>query len=478
MVTQPPKLRDSSNADFLNAVRAAQSMTYQDRVPQATKGNLKEMVQLFSENRPLFNEFMDGLVNRIGVMIAHAQTWDGNPFVEFKRGMFEFGDTIEEVQTGLLKAHTYDADRETTEKELFGTHPVPMESAFHKIDRMEKYIFTMNEDLLKRAFLEESGLSAFITNVMAAPTTSDRWDEFLLMCSLFSAYEEYADGFYHVKLADPTTDPTGAAAKALLKRIRVLNSLIRYPSTLYNAAHMPSFAAPGDMIFITTPEVQASIDVDALAGAFNVSNVEVPNRVITIPKEQLGLNNAVGILTTRDFFVMADVKLKTTSQYNPAKDAWNYWLHHWEIISMSRFVPAILFNTVKDDEVITVNAKPKTVTVGAITDKDGNTITAATVGAYSALAATIVSDPAGYEGDLGTDWSVTGNTSAKTRISNTGVLYVAPNEKASSLTVTCEATWLDPDNAGAEPVKGSSTVTLAVAPATNDGGTDDGEDGS
>ena len=476
MVTMPPKLRDAPNTDFINAVRAAQSMTYQERVPQATKANLKEMLGMFSENRPLWNEFMDGLVNRIGAVVAHAQTWDGNPFAEFKRGLFEFGDTIEEVQTGLIRAHTYDADRETTERELFGTHPVPMQSAFHRINRAEKYIFTMNEDLLKRAFLEQSGLANFISNVMAAPTTSDKWDEFLQMCSLFAAYEEYSDGYYHVKLADPTTDTTGTAAKALLKRIRVLNSLIRYPSTLYNAAHMPSFAQPGDMIFITTPEIQASIDVDALAGAFNVSNVEVPNRVITIPRERLGLDNALGILTTRDFFVMADTKLKTTSQYNPAKDSMNYWWHHWQILSMSRFVPAILFNTVKDDAVITVNAKPSAVTIGAITDKDGNTVTTATVGKYHALDADVTTTPAGYGDDVGIDWSLTGNTSSKTKISNTGVLYVDPKEKGTgnpaALTVTASCTWLDPANTGAAAVTASKSVTLTLTPAEDD---DEGE---
>lgn len=470
MITNPPKLRSASNVDFINAIKAAQGMTYQSRVPDATKGNLKEMLENFSENRPLWNEFMDALVNRIGAVVAHSQTWDGNPFVEFKRGLFQYGDTIEEVQTGLLKAHVYNNDRESTERELFGTHAIPAQSAFHRIDRQEKYVFTINEDLLRRAFLEEGGLSAFTSNLMAAPTTSDKWDEFLQMCSLFSAYENYSDGFYHVKLTDPTTDSTGNAARALLKRIRVLNSLIRYPSTLYNAAHMPSFANPGDMLFITTPEIQASIDVDALAGAFNISNVEVPNRVITIPKENLGLTNGLGILTTRDFFVMADVKLKTTSMFDPANDKMNYWLHHWEILSMSRFVPAILFDTDKDDEVITVNGKPTAISIDDITDKDGDVVTSVEPNSYNALTADITTDPAGYGDEVGTDWSVSGNTDKKTRVSNDGVLYVGPRETAETLTVTLTAAWSDPAASGAADVAASKSVTVAL------GSPDSGDD--
>lgn len=486
MVMSPRKLRPAANADFINAIKAESSLGYQERVPAADKANLKEMLQFFSENRPLWNEFMDALVNRIGAVVAHSQLWDGNPFLEFKRGLLEYGDTIEEIQTGLINAHVYSPDEEHMERSLFGTHPIPAQSAFHKIDRQDVYEFTLNENLLRRAFLEPGGLTNFVTNLMAAPTTSDRWDEFLQICSLFSYYESFTDGFYHAKVDDPTTDSTGAAAKTLLKKIRVLNSLIRYPSTKYNAAHMPSFASPGDMIFITSPDVQAAIDVDALAGAFNVDRAEVPNRVITIPRDKIGLDNSVGILTTRDFFVLADTLVQNASMVNPRKLATNYFFHHWEIISVSKFVPAILFNTVKDDEVLVVYNPPTSVTVGAITDMDGNTVTTVQANSYSSFTATVAATGTNQVPDnVGLDWAVTGNTDPRTKISNDGILYLGPHETGTvvgtnpaAVSVVASAVWVNSAD-GTHSTVASTALSVAVDPlgsATNpDGDTDDSD---
>lgn len=483
MVMTPRKLRPASNADFVNAIKAEADMGYQNRVPSADKANMKDMLQFFSQNRPLWNEFMDALVNRIGAVVAHSQLWEGNPFLEFKRGLMEYGDTIEEIQTGLINAHVYSADEEHMERSLFGTHPIPAMSAFHKIDRQDVYEFTLNENLLRRAFLEPGGLSSFVTNLMAAPTTSDRWDEFLQICSLFAYYEGYLGGFYHVKVADPTTDSTGAAAKTLLKKIRVLNSLIRYPSTKYNAAHMPSFASPGDMVFITSPEVQAAIDVDALAGAFNIDRAEVPNRVITIPRDKLGLDNSVGILTTRDFFVLADTLVQNASMVNPRKLATNYFFHHWEIISVSKFVPAILFNTVKDDDVLITYNAPTGITVGPITDMDGSTITKALANSYSSLTATINAPGSNQvPQQVGLDWSATGFTDPKSRIGNDGILYLGPTETGtvvgsdpSGIQVKATAVWVNSAD-GTTSTVASSVTKIAVDPlgsATNPNGTGD-----
>lgn len=486
MVMAPKKLRAAANADFVNAIKAEAGMQYQERVPAADKANMKEMLQFFSTNRPLWNEFMDALVNRIGAVVAHSQLWDGNPFLEFKRGLLEYGDTIEEIQTGLINAHVYAPDEEHMERSLFGTHPIPAQSAFHKIDRQDVYEFTLNENLLRRAFLEPGGLSNFVTNMMAAPTTSDRWDEFLQICSLFSYYESYCGGFYHCKVTDPTTDTTGTAARGLLKKIRVLNSLIRYPTTKYNAAHMPSFASPGDMVFITSPDVQAAIDVDALAGAFNIDRAEVPNRVITIPRNKIGLDNSVGILTTRDFFVLADTQVMNASMYNPRKLATNYFFHHWEIISVSKFVPAILFNTVKDDEIIIVNNPPKTVTVGTITDMDGNVITKVPANSYVSFASTVTfnGDGTGDPNSVGLDWAVTGNTDPKTRIDNNGILYCGPLETGTSngtsnvLNIVASAVWVNSAD-GTNSTVASTATSVVVDPfgsATNPEGEIDATD--
>ncbi|WP_206920558.1 hypothetical protein, partial [Alicyclobacillus suci] len=86
----------------------------------ATQANLRDTLNSLTQYRPMWNQFVDALVNRIGSVVARNISWT-NPLQEFKRGMLNYGDTIEEIQVGLLKAHIYDPDRDYMEKAIFGT---------------------------------------------------------------------------------------------------------------------------------------------------------------------------------------------------------------------------------------------------------------------------------------------------------------------------------------------------------------------
>lgn len=464
------KLREASNVDFINAIRAEQSMSYQERIPPADQGNVREVLKNLQSNTPMWNSFMDSLVNRIGSVVARNMVWS-NPLAQFKQGMMSFGDTIEEVQLGMIKAHSYDANRESMEIELFSTAPIPSQSSFHHTTREDVYPFTVNESQLQRAFLDEGGLSDFVNKMMSAPVTSDNWDEFLATCELISQYEAYTDGFYHVKVGDPFAadiDDAGreGIAKDILRKIRAFNSLLKFPSTLYNAAHMPTFAQPGEMIFITTPEVHSLIDVDALAAAFNTDRMDVENRIIDIPRDKFGLDTAVGLLTTKDFFVLADTKIENTSMYNPGNLSTKFFFHHWEILSASRFVPAILFDTVKDDQNVIVNPVPTAVTIGALLDDNGDEVTNITIGEYSQLSAEITTTPAGMPG-IGLDWEMSGqNTKLKSRIDNNGIVYIDPKETATSVVVTATAVWIDPASGADGNKKVSKTFTVSLTQPT------------
>ena len=193
----------SHNADILNAIRDQASSDYQRRIPAATKARVQDTMQLLWQHRPSRNEFVDALVNRIGLVIARNNSWT-NPLAKFKQGMLNFGDTIEEVQVGLVEANVYEHDRDYLEKVLFGQEMPEVQSRFHKINREEFYKITIKDFALQRAFLTADGLSSFIVQLMEAPTTSDNWDEFLLTTSLFAEYEKSA-GFHKVNVPEIST---------------------------------------------------------------------------------------------------------------------------------------------------------------------------------------------------------------------------------------------------------------------------------
>lgn len=459
-------LRDKDNVAILNAIREDGTSEYYKRIPKATQANLSQVLKHLTNNPPAYNEFIDALVNRIGSTMVRGITWN-NRLAKFKRQKIEYGDTIEEAQVGLIKSHVYSPDRDYLERELFGKHDVPIETSFHKRNRQEYYPITINEAQLQAAVLNPDGLGSFVSQILSSPTTSDEWDEFLATCSLFSEYEKDG-GFYHVHVPDlRATTATEADAKAALRKMRAMAGTITFPSTRYNAAHMHVTAQPGDLELFITPEAMATIDVEALAGAFNVEKADMIGRTTIIPAEHFGVDGCQAIMTTADFFMIADNKLQNTTQYNPVSLGTNYFLHHWEIISASRFVPAVMFTTGADDQHIVIQPKVTGLGEGTVVDAEGKAVTKAEPGQKVVVNFPLEGTDLGGA-EIGIDYEVSGNKDKRTKIDNEGVLSIGIRESADTLTITGTCVITDPADPKAAAKTASKTVTVEVSHAAKD----------
>lgn len=473
-------LRDSvSNVDLLNAIRKNATIDYQRRIPDVTKANYKRTMENLLQFSALRNEFVDVLVNRIGLTIFAANATWNNPLAHFKRGLMTYGETIEEIMVGLIDAYVYDPDRNYLEGMLFGQHRPEAQTSFHQINRENFYPLTVNQDLLARAFISDDGLSSFVNQMMMAPNKSDQWDEYLSMANLFREYYNNA-GFFKVNVPDLSGDTVAATdAQYFLKKLRQYAAILPFISRHYNAAGMPVAADIDELELFITPEAQSSVDVQALAAAFNVEYQAFPSRSTVLPSEHFNIPGVQAILTTRDFFVAADTKFETSSVNNPAGLYNNYFLHHWSIISASRFVPAILFTT-EAGTVIELDATPVT-SMGALTVQDQTEATVTDVqrgDLYQVNGEAVTTPTGGWNDQVVLTLAGTGATaqplSQLTKITQQGVLYVGPDEQNEQLTITATAA----DNTS---VVGTIAVTVVgdlltlwpdpnVIPDSNDNG--------
>lgn len=451
---------NTPNIEVMNAIRNSASNAYQQRVPEATKANLQDNIRHLLEYHPDRNEFIDALVNRIGSVIARNVSWT-NPLARFKQGMLQYGDTIEEVQLGLIKARTYDARRDYLEKDIFGQYENEAQSSFHTITRQEYYPLSVNDIMLRRAFLDDTGVSSMITQLMEQPTTSDNWDEFLQTTALFSEFDKL-NGFYKVQVNDVTgRDSTSDEAKALLRQIRAYADKLTFISRDFNAAGMPVHAQKDELVLFLSPEANAALDVEALAAAFNIERSDVNMLTIVLPQENFGIDGLQAILTTSDFFVMADTFLENRNAPNPVALSTNYFLHHHEVISASRFAPAIVFTTQLGDSITVTPTPVVSVTDIVVTKPDGTVIAGTTGGSvargsYYDVDADAVTDPAGGPND-GVRFELSGHKSGLTFLSQSGTLNVPIEETADELVIKAIATGVDAD---ADEVSKTRTLKL------------------
>lgn len=424
-----------NNYDILNAIRGQSTTTYQERIPNADKANIDDVIHNLLSWTPGMNEFIHTLVNVIGLQIYANKNQFENPLAKFKRGMLMTGDTIEEIMNGLLEAHRYSASDEYLEKDIFGTERPETQVNFHKINRQDYYKLTINEPELRKAFMSLGGLDQFITNLMSTPQTSDQWDEFLVTTSLFKEWHKYK-GFFNVNVPDISANGSSEAdAKYALRRLREMGETLPFLSRRYNPAHMPIAVDRSELELIITPEANAAMDVEALSGAFNIDKSEFASRKTVIPAEYVGIPGFQAMLTTRDFFVIADSLLETRSAQNPVGLITNYFLHHWQVISASRFAPAILYTSAEPSTPIIIN-ESEVVSIAAPTllDQGGDTVTDVIRGDSYQIVADALTDPEGGANNA-VRLELVGAQSTRTKLWQNGFFTVAIDEAATSLTV-------------------------------------------
>lgn len=440
-------------ADVVNSVRNELGGSFAEAVPAALNvgdtvdgvtvtrsmalANLRQIGETITTFQPLANAFLSALVNRIGRVIINSKLYS-NPWAGFKRGLLEYGETVEELFVNIVKAQ--DFDPETAENEIFKRKLPDVRSAFHTMNYQKFYKTTVSNDQLKQAFLSFEGLSDLIGKITEALYTSANYDEFLVMKYMLGS-KMLGGGFVPVEIAEPTA----ANSNAVVTTLKATSEKLQFLSMDYNEASVYNHTPKGDQYFIMTADFSSIVDVETLARAFNIDKVTLMGHTIIVDRfgftsseetrlsELLGsqyteldsdtLNGVPCIVVDRDFFMIFDNMQNFTEQYNGEGLYWNYWLHQWKTFSTSPFANAVIF-TDETPAVTAVAVTPETLTMGKGTSTQFSA--AVTVSGFASKAVT---------------WGVSGNTSTNTTIDGQGRLYIAQDETGASLTVTATSVF-------------------------------------
>lgn len=407
-----------TNIEIMNAIRAEASEQYQSRIPVATQANLLDTGNAILNAEILYNEFLRNLVDKIAFQYVHTWSLD-NPLKEFKRGTIPFGRTVEEMYLDIAQAQAFNSEK--SETELFKRVIPDLSVIYHTINRQDFYKTTVMYTMLQRAFYNETGLMQLVGTISNSLYNGDAYDEFQIMKQLMSSYFDKGLAF-PVKL-DAIVDES--TAKKAVVAMRQMVNLLSLPSRMYNSIGVMRSVRPEDQVLFITPDVEAQIDVDVLAAAFNLSKADFLARRILV--DNFGSNtNIVAILADREWILQWDTLMRTEEVYNQQGLYWNMFLHHQGIYSTSRFASCVMFTTsaVSVDS-IEVTAAP--VTKGQYADQK------ATVKAASGASGAYVPQTV--------KWEVTGGTKSGTYIDMGGRLFVSTDETASTLTVKATSTY-------------------------------------
>lgn len=443
MPTRPTvQTLSATSVDILNAIRNNASANYRDYIPVADSSldSVRSIGAILMDYPALQNEFLNALVNRIGRVLVTSKMYD-NPWNMFKRGMLEFGETVEEVFVELAKPFEYDP--ETAESEVFKREIPDVRAAFHILNYQKFYKTTVQREQLRQAFLTWDGVTDLISKIINSMYAGANYDEFQVMKYLVAV------NILNGRLKAVTVADTSVAtnAKSAVNVIKGVSNGMEFMGTGYNVAGVHTYSDKRDQYFIVNSSFDATMDVEVLASAFNMDKAEFmgrrvlvdsfgtldndrlallfhddPNYTAITSAEKAALDAIPAILVDRDWFMILDNLLEFTDQYNGQGLYWNYWLHVWKTLSVSPFANAAVF-VPGVPSITSVTVSPDSVTAGA---GQKVTLTATVVTAYFAPQTVI--------------WSVAEGDPAT--VDNYGVVSIDDDAVAEdTITVTATSTF-------------------------------------
>lgn len=326
----------ATNANILNAVRNTLSYEVQNHLPEVTSDNLQQVYNDILNIQPLRNEIVPALVQRIGLQTIESVAWR-NPLARYKKDPMRYGATEEETYVNMCKGKVYDS-RESYEA-AFQQYQSYIMSVFHKVNLKLQYPVTITFDNLRSAFTSEYGIRDMMSAKMESAITGANWDEYLAMKGLIST--GYDAEMLPAVTVEAVTDE--ATAKALLTEIKAAVGEFQFPEPANNILGATSSSKPGNLIWITTPRVNAQISVEALAYAFNMDKADV--EVSTVIVDNFGDDAIQGVLCDVRFFNCRDQFREMSDQRLANILSWNYFYTMVEMISPSPFFPIRVFTT-------------------------------------------------------------------------------------------------------------------------------------
>lgn len=379
------KTLTANTADVLNAIRKDGSEFYQSEVPIADYkdvNTLRAIGSVLLDYEPLRNEFLTKLWNRIGRVLLSSRLYS-NPWSMFKKGLLEFGETVEDIFVDIVKAHDYDP--EVAEEKVFKREIPDVRAVFYTMNYQKFYKTTIQNENLRQAFLSWDGVDSLIAKIVDALYTSENYDEFLTMKYML-AYNIWKGRMRTVTIPSVTTENM----KSIVSVVKGESNAWEFLSTDYNSAGVHTLSDKSSQYMIVSAKFDATMDVEVLASAFNMDKTQFSGQKVlvdsfgTLDVERLDellasdanyhhftteelaqLDSVPAILVDKDFFMIFDNLNAMEEMRNSEGLYWNYWLHAWKTFAISPYANnAMFYPGVQSVDEITITPTEVTISPG------------------------------------------------------------------------------------------------------------------
>lgn len=292
-------------------------------------------------------EYTPNSYTELGEMIgkiAHQiirQVETQNPMNVFAKIPVDKGDTIEQAVIKLVEASAY--DRTGADALTRATNEKMLVRYFNNWQR-HTYKQTVDRSELRKVLVEGTDASAITTNLVSVLGQSRVDDKFQSLKALFTwgrtaGSLDTGTTVFKSLSGIPVTSSGDLDYKAILKKIKNVVKGMKFVNADYNTAGLRRKTRAEDIYIIAPYTLITAIDVDELAGVFNLDKADIRDRIIEID-------------TTDTFVYVVDQNAildftrlyELVNQLNASGLFYNYFLHVEDLYAVSPLFDCCFFN--------------------------------------------------------------------------------------------------------------------------------------
>ena len=330
---------------------------------------------LDSQNLNVMNDFVS-LLKKVVYTAVYNKTFN-NPLVSLEGERMPLGQFIEDAYVNPAHARGFNVNDFAG---LLQKYEAEVAVQYLSVNSDLQYCVTLTREKIRNAFTSWDNLEALISgyiNSLYNGAYITRYNQTKgLVTAAFTG-----NNVQYQKISDVTDEQS---AKSLIRQLRAAFSKMQIPSTRFNAWNkvkggklaLKTWSDPQDIVVLISADIEALIDVEVLAAAFNMSKADFLGRVIVVDDfNQYNDDGSIAVdgsdikaaIMDRAWFKIKTQDFAMDEFYNANNRTWQYYLNDVRMCNFSLFANAIVFAT-DDPEVdataITAEADTATVKAG------------------------------------------------------------------------------------------------------------------
>lgn len=284
---------------------------------------------------PTSIEELGGMIGKIANSVIRENS-TVNHLSVFDKGLVDNGDTIEQAVVLLAQSQAYDStgahtlDRETSAK---------FAVKYFKDWTAKTYKKTVDLPELRKVLTKGVSASDVSAKVVSSTTEGDKQEQYEDIRDMMAWGRQSADGGTGAMLVRAETVPYDAVNnsidyKQVLVAMKDAISGMQFTNTSFNVGSVKRRTLPEDLFILMPYKLKNRIDVEELAGVFNLDKAEIKDRIVEI--DTTNESGYYYIYIVDRWAVLDYTRLyEMLNQLNAEGHFWNYFLHTERLYGLS-----------------------------------------------------------------------------------------------------------------------------------------------